>query len=106
MSLRGLKNKIRSILIVAVSLITASTALAGTAHAAGSATMYVQAVNQMVVGSTFTIQVRVNTMGSHVNAVESDFTYPTGILTFNSIDDASMSPFEINVPTTENSGTV
>ncbi|HSW80330.1 MAG TPA: cohesin domain-containing protein [Candidatus Saccharimonadales bacterium] len=106
MSLRGIKNKIRAALIVSISTITASAAMVAPAHAAGSGTMYVQAVNQMVVGATFTIQVRVNTGGAHVNAVESDFTYDTGKLTFNSIDDASMSPFEINATSTENSGTV
>ncbi len=106
MFMNKLLRTLRNITFLSVATITSAAGLAGTAHAAANATMYVQAVNQMVVGSTFTIQVRLNTGGSHINAVQSDFTYNQAVLTFDSIDDASLSSFEISAEGTGGSGTV
>lgn len=89
-----------------VAAVTAAVALAGTVGAAGNTNMYVKQLSPMVVGSTFTIQIRLNTGGDHINAVESDFTYNQSVLTFSSIDSAAQSAFEINASATGGSGTV
>jgi hypothetical protein len=75
------------------------------AKAAGSGAMYFRQTSSMVVGSTLTVQVRVNSGGHSVNAVQSDFTYPTNLLTFSSID-LTGSAFGITAQQTGGSGTV
>lgn len=100
------KVKLPVLLIAVVSAVASLVVPAGSSQAAGSATMYIQQITPMVVGSTLTVQVRVNTAGVRTNSVETDFTYPTGVLAFSSIDNASLSAYEINAQSTGGSGTV
>jgi hypothetical protein len=73
--------------------------------AAGNAAIYFRQTSTMVVGSSLTVQVRVNSAGHNVNAVQADFTYPTSLLTFSSID-LTGSAFDITAQQSGSSGTV
>jgi hypothetical protein len=75
------------------------------AKATGAATLYTKRITPMVVGSTLTLQIRIDTGASYVNSVEADFTYPTSVLSFTSID-GSTSGFNIDASSTGGSGSV
>jgi hypothetical protein len=75
------------------------------AHATSSGTMYFMADGVMASNSDFTVQVRIDTGGQTVNAVQADFTYPTGVLTYVS-SDTSSSAFDIDASSSAGSGTV
>ncbi len=89
---------------IALAVSSCLAGLSGQALAAGG-TMYLQPGTIMATGSDFTVQIRVNTGGQNVNAVESDLTYPTGQLTFVSIN-AAWSAFDVDASSTGGSGSV
>jgi hypothetical protein len=78
-----------AVFIVGVTML----ALSGKALAAPP-NFYFTQNNLMVNGSSLYVQVHANSVSTPVNAVQADFTYPTGLLTFVSIDSAS-SAFDI-----------
>src|SRR4051812_45178950 len=78
--------------------------LSGKAFAAPP-NLYFTQNNLMVNGSSLYVQVHANSVNTPVNAVQADFTYPTGLLTFVSIDSAS-SAFDITASQTGGSGSV
>jgi hypothetical protein len=84
---------------------TVAGAFQGTASAVGNSNVYFQPNGLTVVGSTYSVQVRVNTDGSTADAVEADFTYPTSILSYTSYD-LTGSPFGVFASVTGGSGSV
>jgi hypothetical protein len=92
-------------LSLALAIATISIFHAPSAHATGNSALYFHQLKSMVVGSTYTVQVRAYSAGTNVNAVEADFTYPTSMLTYSSIDTSSSS-FDINASSTGGSGSV
>ena len=104
MNINILRAKFSSLL--ALTAVTALILFPSIAYASGTGNMYfTQITPTIAVGQTLTVQVRVNTNGSSVNAVESDFTYPTSQLSFASID-TSASSFDIDATATGGSGSV
>ncbi len=106
MILKNIKNVLLTFLLLAIAITGLVATVGGSVYASGSGTMYVQQVSPMVVGSKLTIQVRVNSGGTHITGVQTDFTYPQGILTFSSIDSETLSAFELSAQATGGSGTV
>jgi hypothetical protein len=74
--------------------------------AAGNASLYVQpSSGTYTSGTTITVEVRVNTGGEDVNAVQADFSYSSSYLQYLSID-ASGSAFAIDANSSGGSGNV
>jgi hypothetical protein len=91
-----------STIILAVAALVSP--LSGGASAAG-ASLYFVPTNLIVSGSTYSVQVRVNTGGTAADAVEADFTYPTSLLTYNNTD-LSSSAFSVTASSTGGGGSV
>jgi hypothetical protein len=104
--IKKLKTVMSSWAVIMVAIVTAVVAVSVPAYASGNANLYVQELNPMVVGGTVTFQIRLNTNGSHINAVEADFTYPTSVLTFVSIDTPALSAFPTDASDTGGAGSV
>jgi Cohesin domain len=104
--IKKLKTVMSSWAVIMVAIVTAAVAVSVPAYASGNANLYIQQLNPMVVGSTVTLQIRLNTNGSHINAIEADITYPTNLLSFVSVDSASLSAFPTDVSDTGGSGSV
>jgi hypothetical protein len=104
--MRNLKFKLIG-LPVSIPILLAT--LTPIVSAAGVPNIYLKPTSMMVNGSTFTVQIRVNTNGNQADTVEADFTYPAGILTLNSISTApagptQASPFNTNASTSFGGG--
>jgi hypothetical protein len=67
--------------------------------------LYFSQQNIMASGSDLYVQVRANSGSELINAVQADFTYSTGLLSFVSID-ANNSAFEVDANSTESSGLI
>jgi hypothetical protein len=102
MSLRTVKYYLASLLPLTLLIFTP---LSGAVKAAGNSNMYFAPAGIMVNGSSFSVQVRVNTDGSTADAVEADFTYPTSTLSYTSTSLAG-SAFDVNASVTGGGGSV
>lgn len=94
----------KSFTVMGLALVLGVAAFAQTAFAAGG-TMYLSPNTIPRPGSTIAVQIRVDTGGQAVNAVQADFTYPTDKLTFTSID-ATGSAFDVDASSSGGSGAV
>lgn len=100
------RKALLSVLAIAVVAVSGSLLnISNDARAIVNGTMYFSPQTVMASGSTWSVQIRVNSQGQAVNAVASNFTYPTGVLTFSSIN-AAGSAFNIDASSTGGSGMV
>ena len=110
-----MKKIIRSSMLIGFAIVAAVGVLAtayrpATVHAAcGSGCVASMSVSpgsgSYNPGNTLTVSVYVNSGGQNVNAVQADFTYPAGLLQYQSIN-SSGSAFSIDASSTGGSGSV
>lgn len=88
---------------------TASTTVTVSSSTTGpppAPTVYINPLTQTYTqGSTITVEVHENSGSTGVNTVQANFSYPTNLLTFVSID-GSTSPFTVQAQSTGGNGTV
>jgi hypothetical protein len=91
-------------LFLVIALLTFNCFPYKRANAAGETMYFVQKTN-MYVGKVMTVEIKVNTAGTEVNAVQADFTYPSSQLELVSISGIN-SAFGVNASTTASTGVV